>query len=901
MTDLLLTKLHPPPLPVWWIPRAGVERRLDAGRQGPITLVSAPAGYGKSVSVAAWLGSRDEPHAWLSLDPADDEPRTFLAYLVAAVRGIFPEACAETQALIDAPRQAPASTLARSLTNELEGLGEPFILVLDDYQAIRETTVHDLLAELLAHPPPCLHLIVITRRDPPLPLASLRGRGQLTDVGIRELRFDRPECDLFLKHATGSTLGERSCAHLHEILEGWPAGLQLVSLALRTRKDPEAFALDLRGATHEVQEYLVREVLAGLSRAEGRWLLETSVLDRFCASLCDAVCSQEAHGLDPGLDGDSFLRALRTRALFAIPLDEKRVWYRYHHLFQEALRERLASARGPEEIAALHARAARWLADNELPGEGILHALAAGDQVLARDLVLSNRNHLVNTEHWGRLDRWLTRLPEALVADDPALLAAQAWACEYAHRSCAAQHLLDAGELLALQPASYPDRRAIEGEIESLRALHELDLCHAEKALTCAERGIADLSAESLGMEGYCRIVKALAHQSRGELERALDALRPPMGSHPPSEAYRSLLLTGETFVYWQAGDLDHVKQSALEVLRIGEDLGLEASISYARYLLGILHYVRDEWAEAGRNLEAMLELRYFAPRAPVYHGAFALSLLRIGEQRIEEARTVLEAASQDVIESSSPLALELVHAFEAEFALRTGRPAKALQWARTFGFDPVRELYMFYIPQLTLAKAWLADAGPDGVHTAAGMLDRLLDLDFVAHNVPVRIQALSLRALAHAAEGDETAALEPLTEALRLGEPGGFVRPFVDLGAPMASLMERLPEAVSGSELVGRIRAAPGAGAPVPDGRRASAAVLSEGSGVLVEPLTNRELDVLELLAERLRDKEIAAKLYISPVTVKSHLKGIYRKLDVRDRRQAVARSRELGILGGA
>jgi LuxR family maltose regulon positive regulatory protein len=444
-----------------------------------------------------------------------------------------------------------------------------------------------------------------------------------------------------------------------------------------------------------------------------------------------------------------------------------------------------------------------------------------------------------------------------------------------------------------------PEGESIQGEINALRAIQEYDLGHCEHALTCAKRALAELPDGFQNARSYALLAQSLAHQSQGEVWHGLELLHAALQAHAADAASRSLPLTGLCFLHWLEGDLSRMRSSALENLGIGEEQGLRSSVAYASYLLGILHYMRGQLEEAAEHLGRVVDLRYFASQGEYCHAAFALTLVRLAEGRNEEARATFEALFKHVHQTGSARLLALVRAFEAEMDLRLDRREQAVHWAKTASPEPFHALYMFYVPQLTLAKAWQADPRPERKEEATKLLDRVLGMPVAAHNVPLRIQALALRALVQAAD-DECSALETLSEALALATPGGFIQPFVDLGTPVASLLERLPPDLAKSEHVERIQA----GFDAAGSQRAPLAgrmLLGNGAQALVEPLTIREQDVLDLLSERLRDKEIATKLFISPATVKSHLKTLYRKLDVGDRREAVARALELGILPGA
>lgn len=897
--DLLVTKLHRPLPPASYISRPAALEALERGGRGVLTLVSAPAGYGKSTCVAAWLASRAEPSAWLSLDSDENAPARFVTYLVAALRTVFANACARTESLLSGAEIPPAVVLARSLANELDELETPFTLVLDDYHVVDQPAVHAVLEELLIHPPRGLHLIMITRRDPPLPLAALRAAGQLTELRLSDLAFDPAKSARFLEESTGLALSRRSLDHVHEIFEGWPAGLHLVSLALRQQPDPETFLTTLSGPTHEVEAFLAQQVLADLPAELQAWLLRTSILDRFCAPLCEAVCAVDREPLGPALDGRSFVDAIDSQGLFAIALDPRNEWWRLHHVFKALLHTRLEEHCTAREIRDLHLRALHWLEENGFAEEAFRQAIDADDSENASRVLRRHRNELMSQEKWALLDGWLSRIPRSVIERDPALLAAQAWSCEYRFRSVSEEYLRLAKSALLASPADLPDRTAIQGEVDGLSALHEYYVGHTEEALACADRALSVFADEATSQKAYVLTVKGLLQQSTGDFEGALGLWHAALEEYGGDIGSRTILLLGLAVGHWLEGDLLGTQRTAQEIQRLGREHGLPASIAYGNYLLGIVHYVRDERAEAARALESMVEDRFFASQKEYYQAAFALMRLRLAQGREEDARRFVETVSTQALETGDARIIALVNACEVDVSLSLGLPVRALSLAeRISPREPFRDIFLFFAPYRALVRAWLAEGSSEALGSAIGLLDRLLDAPHAAHNVPIRIEALSLRALADLAGGDEEAALAVVMQALELAAPGGFVRPFADLGQPMAALLDRLPGEAARSEQVIRIRTAFERGAEVEGSPAIARKAESHRAGTLAAPLTNREQDVLELLAKRLRDKEIATTLFVSPETVKSHLRGLYRKLGVGSRLEAVARAGELGIL---
>ncbi len=382
------TKLLRPALPADLVPRTKVLERLDAGRDLPLTLVSAPAGYGKTLSIASWLDRCEWPHTWLALDAADGDLRQFIRYAAAAVRCLFAGACEDTLRIVSAPDLPPVSVVAATLCNDLERLDQSVVLVLDDYHSITAgSPVNELMQHVLARPPAALHLVVITRRDPPIPLHLLRSRGQVNEIRMRDLRFDAAEARALLEGFLGCRVSDEALTCVEQELEGWVAGLRLVTLALPKGQDPTATLQRLRPGGPYAQQYLIHEVLARQPAGMRDWLLKSAILDRFCEALCAAVCADPADPETPPFDGASFVATLCDENLFVIPLDVEGEWFRYHPLFQELLAAELRRTCDPERITALHVRASAWFESAGLFDEANRHALAAGDVERARELM----------------------------------------------------------------------------------------------------------------------------------------------------------------------------------------------------------------------------------------------------------------------------------------------------------------------------------------------------------------------------------------------------------------------------------------------------------------------------------------------------------------------------------
>lgn len=464
--DVLAAKLHRPRLAAPLVGRPGLLAELTAGLAHSLILVSAPAGYGKTTLINQWLDSVPLPWAWLSLDEGDSNLPTFLGYFLAAVRTAYPEAGQTIELLLRAPNLPSPDRLAISLLNDLGALPRPLILVLDDYHVVQSLDVHAVMARLIQHMPASIHLVLTTRADPPLPLERLRGRGALAEIRGADLRFSSAETGELVQLVLGPATTPETTALLEESTEGWVVGLQLAAISMRGRSDPAAFARTIaHNSTQLVIDYLLAEVLQGLPDDQRWFLLQTSMLDRFCASLYDAIRSEDS----PNRSGEDLLNAIRRANLFLVPLDDEGVWFRYHHLFRYLLRNRSKQTLPENEIREIHARAGTWLAARGMTDEAIAHMLLAGDTAAAAGLVEDQVHPSLDREEWRQVERRIALLP----ADDrtrPRLLVARAWLNYIRYRFEAISALLDATEATLAKSPPTVALASLHGEIDTLRA-----------------------------------------------------------------------------------------------------------------------------------------------------------------------------------------------------------------------------------------------------------------------------------------------------------------------------------------------------------------------------------------------------------------------------------------------
>jgi len=860
-----------------------------------LTVISAPAGYGKSTLASRWVAISGIPCAWLSLDEGDGDLRTFFRYVLAAIHSQFPEARLRSAALAEVDQFPSGSDLALHFSNDLEEMTERFILVLDDLHRVDGSEVTEFLTELLAYPSQVMHLVLLTRSDPPLHLARLVARGEVTEIGPGDLRFAKEEAAAFLGTLLGKEVDEAIVDVLEERLEGWAAGLRLTGLYLREHDDWEGRLRQLRGTSRHIADYLVEEVLARQGPEVGDLLMETSILGRFCSSLCQAVHAED----DQRDEGRRTLdRTLMERLVganvFMVPLDSEGEWYRYHHLVEELLLARLRERRTADEVAALHERACEWFAQNGFLDDAIHHALAAGSTSAAVRLVLDHRHELMNSSAFRRIEAWLDQLPADACATDPLLCTTRVFiGIERGSDADVLSFTSRAEEALARMGPNARSRGVAESEIQVLRGFIEMASGNAEQGLALATRALAspDLPAEALLVRSMAVFVAAGCHQMSGDVDSAEAVIREALSSPSWPANLRARIHFYRAVLRYMDGNQLGAMVSCGECLELVRHLPFTHTRTFATYLLGASHYLRGEIAEAEAHLRRTREDLYAANASYAANAGFILACLDAARGRQEQAEQALGQARTFFQRNGPETALALADSFYVEFALRQGDVARAKELSDDLDFDIRPPLWFFYVPQLTPAKLLLARGSDRDLEEARS---RLMDLDrdmATVNRKSVRLDTLALLALVHDRMGDDTRAMSALEAALSLAEGSGLVRSFVDLGEPMEALVGRWILGEPMHEHGNRVMQA----------FDAEAQARQAHTGAFGQPgseLSPRELEVCRLLASGLTKKAIAATLAISAETVKSHVRNLYGKLGVKNRVEALNEARRVGLL---
>jgi LuxR family maltose regulon positive regulatory protein len=869
-TTLLATKLFVPPARPGLVQRPRLVERLQAILTCRLTLVSAPAGSGKTTLVSEWVAGCKRPVAWLSLDEGDNDPTCFLTYLVSALQTVAPKIGAGILAILEATQSQapPIELLLKNLLNEIGTVADNFVLVLDDYHVIDSKPVGNGLAFIVEHSPPQLHLVITTREDPPLPLASLRVRGQLTELRAADLRFTPAEAAEFLNRVMGLNLSAEDVAALETRTEGWIAGLQLAAISMQGYKDAGNFIKSFTGSHHFVLDYLVEEVLQRQPESVQTFLLWTSILDRLCGPLCDAVLH------DSTSSGQETLEYLEHANLFIVPLDVERRWYRYHHLFAELLRQRLGK---PKEFAEFNLRASQWHEENGDPGAAFRYAIAAGDFVRATGLAEAAWQGMNESFQMAAWLGWVKKLPEEVIRVRPML-------CTLLGRA-----FTDAGELEASELRLQDAERCLAGsdvaneaQLKPLTAMIALARAYNSQVQgnLAATMKYAQLALQIIPEDDFVRRAQAISilevtNWASGNLESAIRGIGNWMESM--TQVGNHVFVVASAFVYQDA-------------LQLAAQHGPEAEHITAHHHLGLsmIYRQRGDDTLATHHLKRAVELGLQTTLVDwLYRWHVAHAQLEEAAGDLEAATALLDEAKLVYIRTLVP-DLRPIAAMKARIYLKQGRPDRVRAWAAERGLSLADEVsYLHEFEHLTLARLEIANP------LVNALLARLLQAAEAQKRRGSALDILLVQALAHEAQGNRPQALAALKRALSLAEAEDYVRIFVDEGEPMRLLIEQQlrnrdhPQSGYADKLLAAF-------AP-PVNKQSTIKNLKSEMGEL---LSERELEVLRLVAQGLSNRQISERLFLALNTVKGHNHKIFGKLQIQRRTEAVARARELGLL---
>ncbi len=907
-TAILATKLYilPPRAKVVLRPRL-IEKLNDGLSSGhKVTVISAPAGFGKTTLVSEWVASPlplgeglGVRVAWLSLDEGDNDPVRFISYLIAALQTL---AVSEVEGLkagigegllaaLHASQSPQTETILTSLLNEISLIPQRFLLVLDDYHAIDSQAVDSALSFLVEHQPPQMHLVIASREDPSLPLSRLRVRGQLTELRAADLRFTPTEAADFLNRMMGLNLSAEDIAALEARTEGWVAGLQLAALSMQGQADPTRFIKSFTGSHRFVLDYLLEEVLERQPAEIQNFLLRTSILERLCGPLCEAVLETPPGG------GQSTLEELEHANLFLVPLDDERRWYRYHHLFGELLRQRLGQ---PRELASYHMRASAWYEVNDDLAKAFHHAFAAGDFERGAYLAEAGWQGMERNFQTAAWLGWVKKLPAAAIYSRPRLCYQLGSAFSDAGEPETSEAYLQNAERALTGVTDQTEAKPLLANIALVRANNAQNQGDLAGTVKYAELALQFAAEDDLYIRAQAVVTLELTHWATGNLDASLRAMR--TWTDDMQRLGNQVFVIASAFAVADMqvvmGRLGEAETTLKQAIQQAATLGQEAELVTAHHHLGLAllaHEQGDDEAVAG-HWQTAAELGKTTTLVD-WHCRWNLAQARLKESTGEwdAALDLLDEAKRGYVKTVIP-DLQPIDAHKAQIHLKQGRLDKAQAWVRERGLSVTDEVnYLGEYEYLTLARVLLIEGSFAGVND---LLERVLALAETQKRTGSVIEILLTQALVHQVQGNESQALSALERALTLAEPEGYLRTFVDEGEALQSLISdfRMTTTNRTHPLLGYVNEILAAFSRTAES--ISKSTITNQNSEIIEPLTDRELEILHLIAEGHSNAEIGQRLYLALSTVKGHNLRIFNKLQAQNRTEAVVRARELGLL---
>ena len=900
---ILVTKLFRPKLSSDCIARTAIIDELERNIHKPLSLISAGAGYGKSVTVSQWLERTKALFTWVSLDEEHNDLRTFLFYIHAAVEKIFPGATASTNVLLNAPLLPPINVIAHSLINELDAIHHEFILVLDDYHRINNKSIHSLIDELLRFPPENMHLCIITRKDPPLRINSFLLRNRMTEIRMSDLSFDETEIQALFLKLFDINLSEKSAKLILEKTEGWIVGLRMALSNIKSEENLEAAIENIHGDALSLFNFLLDEVLQNQPEEVQELLMITSQFDRFCADLIDEIYS-EIRNDNIQLTGSKFLHWLIQSNLFVVSLDADRKWFRYHHLIQDLFRKRISKTNPNENLSIYHTRASKWFERNKYIEEAIHHMIAAGNQLEACSIVERHRWTELENDKWYVVQRWLNLLPEELVKTKPDLTLSEAWS---AYENFQLEKIPPLVELTIPLLKDNKKDQVLLGECYLMLGLVYHWSGSAKLALEHFQKADELLPSTRKLATGMLYLHIGLSRSVNGEKDLALKELKMQLSEEQNDAIYITRLMAGVFYVNTFAGNLLMARKESQRIQKLAKKANLIYTHAMSICMEAISCYNTWELEDALNLFTIASHNRYNLHIGVALDALACKTIVNQLLQNPEDADKSLKILETFEGEYNHTGILPVSESCRAHLSLLRGDLDSALQWEKTVSSAPsFAGLFVWLeVPLITQARVLIRAGSNENLVKAQRILDDVRTVSETCHLINHTIELDVLQSILFEKQNQKQKSMEVLAKVVSLAEPGSCVRPFVEESSIVVDNLKQLQQEGGAVSFIDHILKC----CESYENNRIVVDIKPEKEGIQpkeiekapadnMEAITQRELETIIHLSNGLRNKEIAEKLFVSTDTVKKHLYNSFQKLHVNNRLELVNKAKEMGLI---
>ena len=894
--NILASKLHRPPVLPDYVVRSKIILQLESNVVKPLSLISAGAGYGKSGVASQWLEQTKHHKSWITLGNEHNDLRNFLSYLVASIEKVFPGMLKNTKYLVSTTILPSVKNISNTLINELCDIDEDLILVLDDYHHIKEGKVHELINDWLHFPPPHIHLCIITRRDPPLNIRALRLAGRMTEIRMEDLSFTNSEISEFYNQIKHIDLSTESIEILHNKTEGWVLALRLFSMIMNDENEIDQVMKSGEGELRSLSEYLLSEVLNKQPQHVQDQLIKTSILNRFCGELIDEVCNPFVE--DPSIEGvnNNLIQWLYNYNLFVVPLDTSKQWFRYHHLFQEFLQDQLKNRLSNKTIADLHLKASNWFEKESFLDEAMYHALLIGANDRAVEIIKTHRMILLNKGKWQLLTSLYRRLPKSVTETDPELLLVEAYISFYLADHKKVGEIVDMIEPLM---GKIDQDSILHAEYEFFIGYVTMYLKKdAESSLKHFKTALREIPESASYPRALVELFYPMFSQMAGRYTEAINWLEKIIDKSENFVPIRkdrlllSLLLTSTS-----QGDLDLVERYYMHCLSIARENEIDDSLGNCLMVVGELFLRRGEWKVAIGYFEEVLVIKYNVHIRCVIDcmtGLVSVYGMLGDHEKCKELIKELHDFTKDLGDYYQ----QFYWSCKIRYHILTKDVKKVRELLFPYSPDFVHLVFWIDIPDITFTRALIFEGSEESLTKAEEELSKLDKMTSAQHNRIHLLEVYALQALLYDKLGDAGKAQEKLIKSIELAEPGRVVTFYVELGAPLKQLIQKMPDEIKERPLLSTIDKIMKSIEQIQLDKSKENRADKTRQNQKLNLLTPREIKVLECIAEGLRNQEIAEKLFNSEETIKKHIYHMFQKLGVKNRMSLVSKAKEEGIL---